>query len=117
MLWCNCGSIDLLEPLIGAGSANQAWLFSASAKQAWLSWKAHVEYFNLMMSEEFTRADIARLDKLIARHQALYDKVPHYHRVPKHHLCKHVPRDILRAGCVHIRPTTNAPLLEPLLCS
>ena len=92
------GSVELLEPLLGD---------AAATNKAWQSWKAHVAYFNLMMGQSFTRADVERLDVLIDRHQALFDKVPNYHRVPKHHFAKHVPRDILRCGYAPAPPTVS----------
>ena len=51
-----------------------------------------MEYFNLMMSESFSMDDIVQLDKLIQQHHILFDKVPTYHKTPKHHFATHVPR-------------------------
>ena len=53
-------SIELLSPLV-----------QDETHPAWLSWKAHVEYVKLLVSESFTLDSVRKLDGLIQKHHKL----------------------------------------------
>lgn len=83
-------SVDIIEPLL-----SEAGL----ASNVWLSWKAHVRYFLLLIQPSFTHAQIKELDRAILEHQELYSKVgAHYVFYPKHHFITHIPKGIYKAG-------------------
>lgn len=65
---------------------------------AWIAWTVHVAYFIALCADSFDVAGIHYVDSLISTHQELLKNVPGYHRVPKHHLIKHVPKSIFDFG-------------------
>ena len=70
-------SNKLFLPLLGAAAAQDL---------AWKAWKTHCKYALVMLRDEFSNADIKRLDKLIKKHRRLYRSVPGAHKIPKHHI-------------------------------
>lgn len=84
------GSEQLFNDLVPAGN------------KIWECWLAHVAYFRMMLEDEFTAAEVLKVDEAIYHHQCLFSCVPEYGygslTKPKHHQAQHLAQDILRFG-------------------
>lgn len=72
---------------------------------AWLSWLAHMYYFELKMARQFDDESILALEQAVVDHQLKFDGVPEYAGlfIYKHHAALHSARNIYWCGPAILR--------------